>query len=52
MSKKLLILHHSHNDIEYADVEAQLIDWQVDFIKQALDIIDEYPSFRWNCKLF
>jgi Glycosyl hydrolases family 38 N-terminal domain len=56
MQKKLYILHHSHTDIGYTEMQNRIERWQVDFIRQALSIIkNQKPSdntFRWNCEAF
>jgi len=52
--KKLYIIHHSHTDIGYTNIQARIERWHVDFIRQALDIIDDSknPGFKWNCESF
>lgn len=52
--KKLYVIHHSHTDIGYTDLQERVIDTQKDYIHTVLSIMDqpEYRNFRWNCETF
>lgn len=52
--KTLFVLAHSHTDIGYTAFQYQIKMWQIDYIHQALKIINdpEYPEFKWNCEVF
>ncbi len=52
--KRLCVIHHSHTDIGYTELQSTIERWQVDFIRQALDIIgdDCSPGFKWTCETF
>lgn len=46
------VIHHSHTDIGYTDLQERVIDVQVDYIRTVLDIMarPENVQFRWNCE--
>lgn len=50
--KKVYVIHHSHTDIGYTDLQERVIDTQKDYIHTVLSIMDkpEYQNFRWNCE--
>lgn len=50
--KKLYVVHHSHTDIGYTDLQERVIDTQTDYIRSALQIMQkpENADFRWNCE--
>lgn len=57
--KRLYIIHHSHTDIGYTETQARIERWQIDYIPQALAILDraeadkpEWKGFRWQCETF
>ena len=57
--KRLLVIHHSHTDIGYTDLQASIERLHVEFIRQALDIIETgispgspFHGFKWNCETF
>jgi hypothetical protein len=57
--RRLLIIHHSHTDIGYTDLQTSIERMHVEFIRQALDIIEAakspgsvYQGFKWNCEAF
>lgn len=54
MHRKILVIHHSHTDIGYTNLQNRIEKWQIDFIHQALDIIDDdiNAGFKWNCESF
>ena len=49
--KTLYVIHHSHTDIGYTDLQERVIDTQVDYIHTVLKMMKqpEYQDFRWNC---
>jgi len=53
--KRLILLHHSHTDIGYTELQSRITGWHVDFIRQALRIIQDNTTdtpFKWNCETF
>ena len=50
--KTLYVVHHSHTDIGYTDLQERVIAIQVNYIKTVLDMMrkPEYADFRWNCE--
>lgn len=52
--KKVYVIHHSHTDIGYTDLQERVIDNQKDYIHTVLEMMKkpEYQSFRWNCETF
>lgn len=60
LSKKwtMYIIHHSHTDIGYTERQDKIIRYQCDFIKQAVDILNDlhinnkiqYRGFKWQCE--
>ncbi|HLQ70634.1 MAG TPA: glycoside hydrolase, partial [Bacillota bacterium] len=55
---KLFVVHHSHTDIGYTERQEKIERYHVDFIKQAIDILnlidkgeaDKWKGFRWTCE--
>lgn len=60
LSKKwtMYVIHHSHTDIGYTERQDKIIRYQCDFIKQAVDLLNElhnknrveYKGFKWQCE--
>lgn len=50
--KTVYVIHHSHTDIGYTDLQERVIDTQTDYISSVLKIMDEPQNagFRWNCE--
>lgn len=50
--RKVYVVHHSHTDIGYTDLQERVIDTQVDYIRTVLKMMEqpEYAAFRWNCE--
>ena len=50
--KTLYVIHHSHTDIGYTDLQERVIDTQVDYIHTVLKMMKQpkYQDFRWNCE--
>lgn len=46
------VIHHSHTDIGYTDLQERVIDTQTDYITTVLSTMKEekYQDFRWNCE--
>ena len=38
---QIFLIHHSHTDIGYTERQEKLVRYHVDFIKQAIDILNE-----------
>ncbi len=55
---KVYLIHHSHTDIGYTERQDKIISYHCDFIKQAVDILndihendkEEYKGFVWQCE--
>lgn len=55
---KVYLIHHSHTDIGYTERQDKIINYHCDFIKQAIDILndihenhrEEYQGFVWQCE--
>lgn len=52
--KKLYVIHHSHTDIGYTDLQERIIYAQQQYIKDVLEIMrkPENKGFRWNCETY
>ncbi len=58
--KTLYVLHHTHTDIGYTELQGRVARWQADFVRQALDIIErtrervgpDFDGFAWTCETF
>jgi hypothetical protein len=55
----LYVIHHSHTDIGYTDLQEKIIFNHVDYIKNAIKIIKEgikenslNKNFKWNCETY
>ena len=50
--KTVYVVHHSHTDIGYTDLQERVVQGQVNYIRSALRILDqpENENFRWNCE--
>ena len=50
--KTVYIVHHSHTDIGYTDLQERVIQSQANYIRTVLDIMSrpENAAFRWNCE--
>ncbi|MHC1750167.1 MAG: hypothetical protein AB9856_18010 [Cellulosilyticaceae bacterium] len=56
---KLYIIHHSHTDIGYTDLQERIIYNHVDYIRSAVNLIKEgyknntiNQKFKWNCETY
>lgn len=50
--KTLYVVHHSHTDIGYTDLQERVIDTQADYIRTVVKMMadQENQDFRWNCE--
>ncbi len=55
----MYVLHHSHTDIGYTDLQEKVIYNQIDYIKAAVNIAKEGhkndtidKNFKWNCETY
>ena len=50
--KTMYVVHHSHTDIGYTDLQERVIDTQAGYIRGVLSMMKrpEYADFRWNCE--
>ncbi|QHQ59931.1 glycosyl hydrolase [Anaerocolumna sedimenticola] len=54
----IYLIHHSHTDIGYTERQDKIINYHKDFIKQAIDILNDihanhktdYSGFVWQCE--
>ena len=46
------IVHHSHTDIGYTDLQEKIVANQVEYLRQAVRLCSapEHEGFRWNCE--
>lgn len=50
MSYKVYVIHHSHTDLGYTDLQERVLFNQVNYIKTASNITNE--NFKWNCETY
>lgn len=52
--KTMYVVHHSHTDIGYTDLQEHVIDGQANYIRSALEIMQDpdNKAFRWNCETY
>lgn len=50
--RTMYIVHHSHTDIGYTDLQERVIHGQINHIRSALNLMQqpENKDFRWNCE--
>ena len=54
---KIFLIQHAHTDIGYTERQEKLARYHVEFIRQAMDILDgvhvgtiDAPGFKWQCE--
>ncbi|MDJ0522851.1 MAG: glycoside hydrolase, partial [Planctomycetota bacterium] len=52
MPRTLYLIHHSHTDVGYTETQQRIARWHADFIRQAIEIAERRPDFRWVCETF
>ena len=52
MIREILLVHESHTDIGYTHGQRRSLRWHGEFIKQAMDLVDAQPDFKWACETF
>lgn len=57
--KNIYIVHHSHTDIGYTDLQERVVYTHIDYIRSAIDIIKKGyenntsdKNFKWNCETY
>lgn len=52
--KTIYVVHHSHTDIGYTDLQERVIDCQIDNIRTAIKLMQskDNENFRWNCETY
>lgn len=52
--KTIYVVHHSHTDIGYTDLQERIIDGQATYIRTVLSMLKdkENQDFRWNCETY
>lgn len=53
--KTFYVVHHSHTDIGYTDLQERVLYAQADYIRTAVHMMKERPEcadFRWNCETY
>lgn len=50
--KTMYVVHHSHTDIGYTDLQERVIQCQINYIRSVLQLMKqpENQDFRWNCE--
>ncbi len=50
--RTVYLVHHSHTDIGYTDLQERVIDAQTDYIRTAVSMLQDPANrdFRWNCE--
>lgn len=57
MIEKIFLVHHTHTDIGYTDIQTKVMEDHVDFLDEVLDYCketDNYPlnsKFKWTCEV-
>ncbi|ALE07311.1 hypothetical protein AL755_20515 [Arthrobacter sp. ERGS1:01] len=46
----LYVLHTTHTDIGYTDTQEKVKSHHIAFIREALELVEREPRFRWNCE--
>ncbi len=57
---KIYVIHHSHTDIGYTERQEKIEQYQIDFIRQAVEICEasrdgsrpDWEGFKWTCETF
>lgn len=52
--KTLYVIHHSHTDIGYTDLQERIIEGQANYIRSVLKMMKDpkNQNFRWNCETY
>jgi len=50
--KTVYVIHHSHTDIGYTDLQERVTETQANYIHTVLKLMEspENQGFRWNCE--
>lgn len=50
--KTVYVIHHSHTDVGYTDLQERVVDTQVNYIRTVLRLMEQPQNadFRWNCE--
>lgn len=48
----LYVLHSSHTDVGYTDTQEKMKAHHIAFIREALEMAEENPDFKWNCESY
>lgn len=49
---KVYVIHHSHTDIGYTDLQEKIMYNYMDYIKSAVAMNAERLAFKWNCEIY
>ena len=52
MIKDLYLIHDSHTDIGYTNVQGRILRAYSAFMRQAITLAENDPAFRWTCETF
>ena len=52
MIKTIYLIHESHTDIGYTNGQGRILRWHAAFIRQAIELAEDDPAFRWTCETF
>ncbi|NGP44800.1 hypothetical protein G4V62_07450 [Bacillaceae bacterium SIJ1] len=58
--KKIFVIQHSHTDVGYTERQEKIEQYHVDYIRQALQVVDdiqsgrrpEWTGYKWVCETF
>lgn len=46
----IYVIHHSHTDVGFTDTQEKIRFSHIEFIREALSLIEKRPNFKWNCE--
>ena len=49
---KVYVIHHSHTDIGYTDLQEKIMYNHMDYIRSAVEMTAKRPAFKWNCETY
>src|ERR1700733_11519397 len=52
MIKDIYLIQDSHTDIGYTNTQERILRWYRAFTRQAIEIAEKNPEFRWTCETF
>ncbi|MGL4800066.1 MAG: hypothetical protein ACRCWY_11835 [Cellulosilyticaceae bacterium] len=49
---KVYVIHHSHTDIGYTDLQEKIMYNHMDYIRKATEMTARHKGFKWNCESY